>query len=180
MFIIRKMPSGLSGLIIAGLLAAAMSTLSGSVNSLASATYSDIYLPRAGGGVTPERQLSLSRKFTIAWSAVLVAVAVFFIYAGSQVLVEIALGVASFTYGGLLGLFLLGRFSRTVAGRQAVIAFFTGIAVMVVVVRSGAVGWTWFTIIGATATIVTGLLLGRLSQGGGRPGKQTEGQHADH
>jgi SSS family transporter len=180
MFIIQKMPSGLSGLIIAGLLAAAMSTLSGSVNSLASATYSDIYLPRAGGGVTPERQLSLSRKFTVAWSVVLVAVAIFFIYAGSQVLVEIALGVASFTYGGLLGLFLLGRFSTRVGGRQAVIAFFTGIAVMVAVVRSGAVGWTWFTIIGASVTILTGLLLGKFSPDRSRTGHQTEDQHADH
>jgi SSS family solute:Na+ symporter len=179
-FIIEKMPSGLSGLIIAGLLAAAMSTLSGSVNSLASATYSDIYLPMARGGVTPGRQLSLSRKFSMAWSVVLVVVAVFFIYAGSKVLVEIALGVASFTYGGLLGLFLLGRFSSGVGERHAIIAFFTGIAVMVVVVNSGAVGWTWFTIAGATVTIITGLLLGKFSRGGAGPQQQKEERHADH
>jgi SSS family transporter len=179
-FIIEKMPSGLSGLIIAGLLAAAMSTLSGSVNSLASATYSDLYLPMAASAPPAERQLSLSRRFSMAWSVVLVGVAVFFIYAGSKVLVEIALGVASFTYGGLLGLFLLGRLSRTVAERHAIAAFFTGIAVMVVVVNSGAVGWTWFTIAGAAVTIVTGLLLGRFARGGTGHRQHTEESHAGH
>lgn len=165
-FIIERMPSGLSGLIIAGLLAAAMSTLSGSVNSLASATYADIYLARARHPVPPGRQLTLSRRFSVLWSAVLVAVAIFFIYAGSKVLVEIALGVASFTYGGLLGLFLLGRFSTRVREREAIIAFFAGIAVMAVIVNSGAVGWTWFTLAGGSVTILTGLALGRM---GGNP-----------
>ena len=116
----------------------------------------------------------------MAWSVVLVAVAIFFIYAGSKVLVEIALGVASFTYGGLLGLFLLGRLSRTVGERHAIAAFFTGIAVMVVVVNSGAVGWTWFTIAGASVTIVTGLLLGKFAGGGAGRRKHTEETHAGH
>ena len=178
-FIIERMPSGLSGLIIAGLLAAAMSTLSGSVNSLAQVTLIDIYLPRAGRAITPERQVSLSRKFTLAWSAVLVVVAIFFIYAGSKALVEIALGVASFTYGGLLGLFLLGRLSRRVDERGAIIAFFTGIAVMVGVVFSGVVGWTWFTIIGSSATIITGLLVARFAAPGGESRQNMEGPHAD-
>ncbi len=165
-FIIERMPTGLSGLIIAGLLAAAMSTLSGSVNSLALVTLVDIYLPRARGPVPEDRQVLLSRRFTLLWSLVLVAVAIFFIYAGSKVLVEIALGVASFTYGGLLGLFLLGRLSRRVNEDEAIIAFFTGIGVMILVVQWGAVGWTWFTLIGSSVTIATGMLLARRSRGG--------------
>ncbi len=177
-FIIERMPSGLSGLIIAGLLAAAMSTLSGSVNSLAQVTLIDVYLPRSADAVSPERQVSLSRRFTLGWSAVLVVVAIFFIYAGSKVLVEIALGVASFTYGGLLGLFLLGRLSRRVDDRGAIVAFFTGIAVMIVVVNSGAVGWTWFTIIGGSATIVTGLLMGKFLTPGPDRHQPQEGDHA--
>jgi SSS family solute:Na+ symporter len=176
-FIIERMPSGLSGLIIAGLLAAAMSTLSGSVNSLASVTYADLYAPRAGAGVPVDRQVSLSRRFTLLWSVVLVGVAIFFIYAGSKVLVEIALGVASFTYGGLLGLFLLGRLSRSVGEREAIMAFFAGIAVMAVVVETGAVGWTWYTLIGATVTIATGLLMGSLS--GKRPGNEHQREGPD-
>lgn len=177
-FIIERMPTGLSGLIIAGLLAAAMSTLSGSVNSLALVTMADIYLPRARAPVTGERQLALSRRFTLLWSTVLVGVAIFFIYAGSKVLVEIALGVASFTYGGLLGLFLLGRLSRRVHGDEAVIAFFTGIGAMILVVQSGAVGWTWFTLIGGGVTIATGLLLGLRSRGPAGHDRLPEDPHA--
>ncbi len=164
-FIIERMPTGLSGLIIAGLLAAAMSTLSGSVNSLAFVTLADIYLPRARAPVSAERQVALSRRFTLLWSAVLVGVAIFFIYAGSKVLVEIALGVASFTYGGLLGLFLLGRLSSRVTGDEAIAAFFTGIGAMILVVQWGAVGWTWFTLVGGSVTIATGLLLALRSRG---------------
>ncbi|HLF15684.1 MAG TPA: sodium:solute symporter [Bacteroidota bacterium] len=177
-FIIERMPSGLSGLIIAGLLAAAMSTLSGSVNSLAQVTFTDLFLPRSGGPVSPERQMSLSRRLTMVWSAVLVGVAIFFIYAGSRVLVEIALGVASFTYGGLLGLFVLGRLNRRVSGNGAIVAFFTGIAVMIVVVNSGAAGWTWFTLIGGIATIATGMLFGIFSGGGTGHNRHSEGPHA--
>ena len=71
----------------------------------------------------------------------LVAVAIFFIYAGSKVLVEIALGVASFTYGGLLGLFILGRMGRRPGETGALGAVFTGIAVMIVVVCEMIIGF---------------------------------------
>jgi len=174
-FIIEEMPSGLSGLIIAGLLAAAMSTLSGSVNSLAAVTLGDFYLPRHPDGVGAERQLALSRLFTLSWTVVLVGMAVFFIYSGSRVLVEIALGIASFTYGGLLGMFLLGRLVGAVDERRAIAAFFTGIATMVVVVEWSGIGWTWFTLIGASATVSAGWVLSRF----GRTGTTTEGPHAD-
>ncbi len=168
-FIIEEMPSGLSGLIIAGLLAAAMSTLSGSVNSLASVTLEDFYLPRFGAGMTGDRQLSRSRLFTLMWTVVLVGMAVFFIFSGSKVLVEIALGVASFTYGGLLGMFLLGRLVRRVDETRAIIAFFTGIGTMIAVVTWSGIGWTWFTIIGALATVAAGWALSR-ARGDGTAG----------
>jgi SSS family solute:Na+ symporter len=178
-FIIERMPSGLSGLIIAGLLAAAMSTLSGSVNSLASVTYSDLYASRAGAVLNAGRQLAISRRFTLLWSVILVGVAIFFIYAGSKVLVEIALGVASFTYGGLLGLFLLGRLSRRVGETEAIAAFFTGIAAMVAVVASGAVGWTWYTLIGGGVTITGGMIIALFrARGASRHTHKSEDTHA--
>lgn len=159
MFIIENMPSGLSGLIIAGLLAAAMSTLSGSVNSLAAVTLIDIYTPFFGAKRSARDQLSLSRRFTLFWTVILVLVAVFFIFSGSRVLVEVALGVASFTYGGLLGLFLLGRINRRVRQREAIVAFSAGILVMIFVVSFTSVGWTWYTVTGGLITIATGTLL---------------------
>ncbi|HLA99774.1 MAG TPA: sodium:solute symporter, partial [Bacteroidota bacterium] len=178
-FIIEQMPSGLSGLIIAGLLAAAMSTLSGSVNSLASVTMADFYMPRFGTGVSAGRQVALSRRFTAGWALLLVGMAVFFIYSGSRVLLEIALGVASFTYGGLLGLFLLGRLNHRVDERTAIVSFFVGIATMVAVVQWSGVGWTWYTIIGATATVGAGWALSRVQRAGSGNAAMTEGSDAD-
>lgn len=155
-FIIEHMPSGLSGFIIAALLAAAMSTLSGSVNSLASATMNDIYKPYFGKNTSPEKEVSLSRRFTMLWAVLLIGMAIFFIYNGSRVLVEIALGVASFTYGGLLGMFLLGALTKKIQQLDAIVGFVAGIATMILVVNSGWFGWTWYILIGSGMTILVG------------------------
>jgi SSS family transporter len=161
-FIIERIPSGLSGLIIAGLLAAAMSTLSGSVNSLASAVMLDFYKPRVGDRSSPRKYLALSRTISAVWAVLLVGVAVFFIYSGSKVLVEIALGVASFTYGGLLGMFLLGAMTKKISEGDAILGFACGITAMIAVVIFSKVGWTWYTAIGSAAAITAGWISYRL------------------
>jgi SSS family transporter len=155
-FIIEHMPTGLSGFIIAALLAAAMSTLSGSVNSLASATMNDIYKPYFGRDISSEKEVSLSRRFSILWAFLLILMAIFFIYNGSKVLVEIALGVASFSYGGLLGMFLLGVLTKRTSQLDAIVGFLVGILTMIVIVNSGLFGWTWYVLIGSGVTIGVG------------------------
>ncbi len=155
-FIIEHMPTGLSGLIIAGLLAAAMSTLSGSVNSLASATMHDIYKPYFGKESSEEKDLSLSRIITLVWAVLLVGTAIFFIFSGSKVLVEIALGVASFTYGGLLGVFLLGVLFPKTEQLDAIAGFFSAILTMTAVVVFASIAWTWYTLIGCSVTLIVG------------------------
>ncbi|MDI6766292.1 MAG: sodium:solute symporter [Bacteroidota bacterium] len=159
-FIIEHIPSGLSGLIIAGLLAAAMSTLSGSVNSLASAVMLDFYKPYFGKNLSDKKELSISRLVSLLWAILLVGMAIFFIYSGSKSLVEIALSVASFTYGGLLGIFLLGVLNNNVQQSEAIISFFVGITVMIIVVIFGNIGWTWYTLIGSSTTVLVGGLIG--------------------
>jgi SSS family solute:Na+ symporter len=155
-FIIEQMPPGLSGLIVAGLLAAAMSTLSGSINSLASSSLLDIYYPYFGRAEDDRSNLRRSRFVSLAWAIVLIGMAIFFIYNGSSVLVEIALGVASFTYGGLLGVFLLGVLIKRTHERDAMIGFTAGIATMVAVVAFGHIGWTWYVFVGTMATMLVG------------------------
>ena len=118
-YIVEGLPPGVSGIIIAGLFAAALSTLAGSMSSMASSTVLDLYKPRAGAGLTPEKELRFSRAVTALWAALLVVSALFFMNT-SQAVVELALSIASFTYGGLLGTFLLGvLFKRSVTGRRA-------------------------------------------------------------
>jgi len=158
-FIIERIPTGLSGLIIAGLLAAAMSTLSGSVNSLASATMLDIYKPYFGKNSSEAKDLLLSRIVTLGWAVLLVCMAIFFIYSESTVLVETALGVASFTYGGLLGMFLLGVINKKAGQADAIVGFVVGVITMIAVVLSKSVGWTWYTVIGSSITVLTGSLV---------------------
>ncbi len=157
-FIIESMPSGLSGIIIAGLLAAAMSTLSGSINSLASATLHDIYKPYFGRTTSEKSDLLFSRLISLLWCLLLVVVAIFFVTNTSKVLVELALSIASITYGGMLGAFLLGILSKKISQTDAIAGFLAGIGMMVFVLTQTKIGWTWYTFIGTCVTLLVGNL----------------------
>ena len=138
-FIVQQMPHGIAGLLVAAILAAAMSNLSAALNSLASTTVIDFYVPlrrwssrRRPSGRSPGSQYLpsspdldsenrnralVSRLSTIVWALVLFAIAVYSIRAGGKGhVVETGLSIASVAYGCLLGVFLLGtltpRFSR--------------------------------------------------------------------
>ena len=161
-FIIEGMPAGLSGLIIAGLMAAALSTLSGSMSSMASSVVMDLLKPMTG--LAEERALRISRRMTVVFAAVLVGSAILFMNS-DQTVVELALSIASFTYGGLLGTFLLGMLSAKPNQRTALIAFAAGILGMVAVISLQLVAWTWYTLAGVSVTILTGLLVSMLPGG---------------
>jgi Na+/proline symporter len=162
MFIINVLPAGISGLIIAGLFAAAMSTLAGSMTSLASSTMHDLYIPFFGKNLDDRKQLRISRMFTIFWAGMLVVAAVFFM-GSSRAVVEIALSIASFTYGGLLGTFLLGILNKKAKQEDALAGFIAGIFIMISVISLNLVAWTWYTIIGVIATLLIGSMLNKLS-----------------
>ncbi|NOX37771.1 MAG: sodium/solute symporter [Calditrichaeota bacterium] len=156
-FIVEEMPSGISGLIVAALFAAAMSTLSSSLSSLSSATVLDIYIPLAGKGKSEERLLKTSRIITLLWGVVLIAAAISFIGLKGTV-VEIALGIASYTYGGLLGAFLLGLFYPPARQRDAIAGFVTALIVMTVVIQTIRIAWPLYTVVGSLAAIIVGIL----------------------
>jgi Na+/proline symporter len=149
----------LSGIIIAGLLAAALSTLSGSMSSMASSVVMDLLKP--AGHLSDERALRVSRIMTVVFATVLVGSAVLFMNSSTTV-VELALSIASFTYGGLLGTFLLGMLSHRADQRTALIAFAAGILGMVAVISLKLVAWTWFTLAGVTVTVLVGFAVSRL------------------
>jgi Na+/proline symporter len=157
MFIIEVLPPGVTGIIIAGLFAAAMSTLAGSISSLSSSTMIDIYAPIWGKEIDENRKLKISRLLTIFW-ALLLALSALFFMGSSQAVVEIALSIASFTYGGLLGTFLLGFLFKNVLQRDALWGFAAGIIFMIIVILLELVAWTWFTVIGVSITIMAGLI----------------------
>jgi SSS family transporter len=159
-YIIDTLPAGLSGLIIAGLMAAALSTLSGSMSSMSSSIMLDLIKPLSR--MNEEKALRLARRVTIVFAGVLVGSALFFMNT-SQTVVELALSIASFTYGGLLGTFLLGLLLPSVSQRSALIGFAAGIIGMIGVISLKLIAWTWFTMAGVLITISVGWLISRFT-----------------
>ncbi len=162
MFIIKVLPPGVTGIIIAGLFAAALSTLAGSMSSLSSSTMLDLYQPFFGKQNDDANQLRISRLFTIMWAILLVGAAIFFM-STSRAVVELALSIASFTYGGLLGTFLLGIVMKKARQEDALAGFVGGIFIMITVISLKLVAWTWFTLVGVIATLLIGGFLSALS-----------------
>ena len=158
-FIIDEMPVGVRGLLIAGVFAAAMSSLSSSINSLASASAYDFWAPAAGKSDDEAAVLKAGKVFTLLWAALLVLGAITFIpLSVGSAAVEVALAVASMVYGGLLGAFALGVLTTKVSQRGAIVGMTTGITTVVAiwVFARDMVAWPWFVLIGAFVTMAVG------------------------
>jgi solute:Na+ symporter, SSS family len=171
-FITEEMPTGLAGLIIAAILAAAMSTLSSSVNALASATTMDICKPVWGKNRSDAWDLKISRAATIFWGVVITASALVFALlqirgaSDRPAVVELGLSIASYTYGGLLGAFLLGLMSKRIGNRDALIGFFSGLAALLFLVKGPiqnwlpgeglTIAWPLYTVVGAAIVVLVG------------------------
>ena len=153
-FIVSGLPNGIAGLVVAAMLSAAMSTLSSSINAIASSTVFDLYsATEQGKRATPEEKLKLSKLISLIWSAVLTLSAIAYLGLDKSV-VEVALSVASFTYGGLLGVFFLCIFFEHIESRAAIVGFLTSITVMAMVITQTAIAWTLYTVIGLATTLL--------------------------
>jgi Na+/proline symporter len=173
-FIVEHMPPGLLGLIVAAIVAATMSTHSGAINSLAAASTHDIYLPITKRAPDDPRTLRVGKLLALAWGVVLTIGALMFRAQGTPVVI-IALSIASFTYGGLLGGFFLGILWNRAIQRDAILGMSVGIAVMAFIVFAkqiaaaipalagilapmGRIAWPWYVLIGTTITLAVGVL----------------------
>jgi solute:Na+ symporter, SSS family len=153
-FIVSRLPHGISGLLVAAILAAAMSNLSAALNSLSSSSMLDFYLRRHPQ--TDDRtQLRLSRVSTFAWALVLFALAVLSLHKVARV-VEVGLSLASVTYGALLGVFLLGVLTKRATQTGAMIGLFIGFCTELYLWLGTHVPWTWYVAIGTAVTFVVG------------------------
>lgn len=155
-FIIENLPAGLSGFVIAGVLASAMGSLSSSISSLASSTYLDLFRPfRKKETMGEEKGIFWSRSFTLFWGIVLIFGAMLFINTKSPV-VELGLKIASITYGGLLGTFFLGLFFKKTGSIDACIGLISALGVMALVLFLTGIDYTWHTLIGCVVCLITG------------------------
>ena len=153
-FIVTRMPHGISGLLIAAILAAAMSNLSAALNSLSSSSVLDLYLrlrPQTDEG----RRMKLSRFTTILWALVLFGLAVLCLHRVGRV-VEVGLQIASVAYGALLGVFLLGVLTRRTNQNGAMLGMLFGFGTEVYLWQFTSVPWTWYVAIGSAVTFGIG------------------------
>jgi Na+/proline symporter len=173
-FIVQQMPRGIAGLMVAAILAAAMSNLSAAVNSLSSSSMVDLYLqwkPAAG----ELHRVVASRVMTIFWAMLLFVLAC--ISRGGGHVVEVGLSIASVAYGALLGVFLLGTLSSDATESGAIVGMIGGFALNLSLWRQArpiplalggvhivlpVIAWTWFVLIGSLFTFALGWIASKL------------------
>jgi SSS family transporter len=153
-FIVTQMPHGISGLLIAAILAAAMSNLSAALNSLSSSSIIDFYLQRHPE-IDERRKIRLSRMATLFWALLLFGLAVLSLHKVARV-VEVGLQIASVAYGALLGVFLLGVLTRRANQNGAMIGMLCGFVSELYICFFTRVPWTWYVAIGTVVTFGVG------------------------
>lgn len=175
-FIVDHLPVGVKGIIVAAVFAAAMSTLSSSLNSSAAAAVNDVYLPWRKTKPSARHLLRVSRSLTVVFGLVQIGVGIAGHFlataaiAGSgdkpliSTVVESVLSIAGFTTGVILGVFFLGVLTRRVTQRGALVGLVGGLGAMSVIVfvipfftGKSLLAWPWFAIVGASITFLIGL-----------------------
>src|ERR1700692_3990938 len=158
-FIVSRMPHGISGLLIAAILAAAMSNLSAALNSLSSSTIMDFFL-RSRPQIDERKRMLVSRAATFFWALVLFALAVLALQQVSRG-GEVGLQIASVAYGALLGVFLLGVLTKRANQGGVMVGMLFGFATELYLWRIH-VPWTWWVVIGTMITFAVGYAASRI------------------
>ena len=178
-FIVEHLPVGLSGLMVAAILAAAMSTQSSSVNALASSMTHDLYATLTGRQ-DPVHLLRVGRIFSLLWAGVIMAGALGFHYLGGgqgTPVVELALSIASVTYGALLGTYILALCWPRARARDVMTAIGVTVVIMLTILFArrlsglsplawlapfGRLAWPWYVPLGTAIAFLTGALMSLL------------------
>jgi SSS family transporter len=157
LFLLREMPTGLAGLLLASIIAVAMSNASGSLNSLAASSVLDFAALRSGDRSPSNDRtfLRLSRRMTLFWGLVLMG----FGLMTWGPLLETGLTIASLPFGSLLGLFLLGTLNRRANPAGALAGMFAGLLTILCVWRLTNIAFTWYVLIGSSVTFLIGSLV---------------------
>ena len=168
-FIVTKLPHGISGLLIAAILAAAMSNLSAALNSLSSSAIMDFYA-RLRPQSDEQTNMRLSRVATLIWAFILFALAIIALHKAGRV-VEVGLQIASVAYGALLGAFLLGVLTKRANQPGVFVGMLCGFSVELYLWLGTHVPWTWWVMVGSGVTFFVGWIVSFFF----RPPAQTQG-----
>jgi Na+/proline symporter len=151
-FISTELMTGVKGLVIAAMLAAAMSS---SLNALASTALTDFYQPLIARNRSEAHYWKVSHVLTAIWGAVQIAAALYMIGKEKRI-VDTVLTIASFTNGPILGVFFLGTLTKQVRQTGALVGMLAGIAVVSYVWMGTTVSWQWYVLIGSAVTFIVG------------------------
>lgn len=152
-FITQKMPTGLSGLVVAAIFAAALSS---SLNSIAATAVNDIYKPFAKN-VTDKQLMRIAGILTIVVGIVQIAIAISLKDANSSAL-GMALSVASLINGPILGVFLVGAFLKRAREIHALAGMLASIGVMLYILFGTSIAWPWYALIGSSVTVTVAFI----------------------
>lgn len=152
-FITKSMPTGLSGLVVAAIFAAALSS---SLNSISATAVNDIYR-RFAKDVSDKHLVRVAGILTVVVGIVQIAIAIALKDANSSAL-SMALAVASLINGPILGVFLVGAFIRNAKEPHALAGMIASIAVMIYVLLGTKIAWPWYALIGSSITVVVSFL----------------------
>jgi solute:Na+ symporter, SSS family len=161
-FIVQRLPHGVAGLVIAAIFAAAMSNLSGSLNSLSSTTVLDFYKPLIKPSAGESQLLGLSRWFTAAWGVVLIGIAMVARRWGS--VFTAGLTIASLVYGPMLGAFLLGVLTKRANQTGVMSGMATSLFFMLLIWYKTPIAWTWYVLFGTTVCFIVGYAVSLVSK----------------
>jgi Na+/proline symporter len=165
-FVLSHLPVGLVGLLIAAILAAAMSTISAELASLSTATVIDFYRRWWSAGASDATLLWVSRTAVAFWGVFASVVAIYASDLGS--LIEVVNRFGSYFYGSILGVFILAIGSTRANGHGAFVGLIGGMAAVGYVATQTEVEFLWLNLVGAVAVCVVGLVVSALTGGNRR------------
>jgi SSS family transporter len=148
-FITQHLPSGIAGLVVAAIFAAALSS---SLNSIAATAVNDLYKPFRPNR-SDKHYLKVSHWLTLLWGAVQIGVALL-MRSQKRSALDLALSVAALINGPVLGVFLVGTFLRRVSEPPALIGMVASLSVMLYVYFGTKIAWTWYGVIGSGVTFL--------------------------
>ncbi|HNW27078.1 MAG TPA: sodium/solute symporter [Spirochaetota bacterium] len=173
LFFTGYLPDGLLGMVVVGILAASMSSLDSTINSLSAVTWEDFlvrFSPRLAS-LSGRRAVWLSRLVTVLWGTASLAFAL--VIAGrSETIIELVNKTGSALYGPIAAVFILGIFFRKVSGKGALAGLACGIAANIIlwIFFEKQVSWMWWNLTGFAAAVIVALVQGAVAGGGSSAG----------
>ncbi len=160
-FVVEYLPSGIVGLMIAAIFAAAMSSISAELNSLSTATVIDFYRRHFRPVADDNHYLLVSKLATAFWGLLACVVAVCATQLGS--LIEVVNKFGSFFYGSLLGVFILAIGTRWATASGAFVGLLAGMGTVAVVSITTDISYLWYNVVGAAVVFIMALIFAAFS-----------------